>query len=255
MLSPVCLRLLSGLLFAALLGLVTGNAHAQQVTFPAKPAPESFYVDEAGLIAPAEGQAINDVAGSLLRDVHVPIIIVTITSLAAHNAAGYTIERYAFDLFNHWGIGRQDRNYGMLLLVSKGDRKARIELGAAWEQSHNAQAQQVMDTLIIPQFKEERFSEGILAGVRGMDAMARGLALPKPEQPWWIIPLALGLFGLIIAVIISLFKSGRTGWGWALIALLGVILFFLLRSTAQSRGSGAAFGGGSSGGGGASGSW
>jgi uncharacterized protein len=231
------------------------GAKAQQVTFPAKPAAENFYVDEAGLIAQGEGQAINEVAGALLRDHQVPLIVVTISSLTAHNAAGYTIERYAFELFNQWGIGSERRNYGMLFLVSKGDRRARIELGAAWGHSYNVQAEQVMNTLVIPRFKEEKFSEGILAGVRGMDAMARGLALPKPEQPWWTIPLMLAVLGLIIAVIISLFKSGHKGWGWALIALLGVILFFLLRSAAQARGSGGGFGGGSSGGGGASGSW
>lgn len=250
-----CRCIFSGLIFAAFLGFLARGAWAQQVTFPAKPSSENFYVDEAGLIAQGEGQTINEVAGSLLRDDQVPIIVVAISSLTAHNAAGYTIERYAFELFNQWGIGSERRNYGMLLLVSKGDRRARIELGAAWGHSYNVQAEQVMNTLIIPQFKEGKFSEGILAGVRGMDAMARGLELPKPKQPWWTIPLMLAVLGLIIAVIISLFKSGHKGWGWALIALLGVILFFLLRSAAQARGSGGGFGGGSSGGGGASGSW
>lgn len=247
--------ILSGLIFAAFLGLLARGVKAQQATFPAKPTSESFYVDEAGLIAQGEGQAINEVAGALLRDDQVPIIVVTISSLTAHNAAGSTIERYAFELFNQWGIGSERRNYGMLLLVSKGDRRARIELGSAWGHSYNVQAQEVMTTLIIPRFKEGNFSEGILAGVRGMDAMARGLALPKPKQPWWIIPLILAVLGLIIAVIVSLFKNGQKGWGWALIALLGVILFFLLRSALQGRGSGGAFGGGYSGGGGASGSW
>ena len=72
------------------------RAEAQQVTFPPKPATENFYVDEAGLIAQAEGQAINEVAGALLRDDQVPIIVVTISSLTTHNAAGYTIESVGF---------------------------------------------------------------------------------------------------------------------------------------------------------------
>jgi len=247
--------ILAGLILAAFFGLLVQRVGAQQATFPAKPTSENFYVDEAGLIAQGEGKAINEVAGALLRDDRVSLIVVTISSLTAHNAAGYTIERYAFELFNEWGIGSERRNYGMLLLVSKGDRRARIELGSAWGHSYNVKAQEVMSTLIIPRFKEGNYSEGILAGVRGMDAMARGLALPKPKQPWWTIPLILAVLGLIIAVIVSLFKNGQKGWGWALIALLGVILFFLIRSALQSRGSGGAFGGGYSGGGGASGSW
>lgn len=237
------------------MALAARSAGAQQATFPAKPPAENFYVDEAGLIAESERAAINETAKALLRDHHVPIIVVTIPSLAAHNARGYTIERYAFELFNEWGIGSEKRNYGMLLLVSGGDRRARIELGAAWGYSFNVQAQEIMNGLIIPRFKEGKFSAGILAGVRGMDAIARGLALPKPKQPWWTIPLILGVLALVIAIIYSLFKNGQKGWGWALIALLGVILFFLLRSALQGRGSGGAFGGGYSGGGGASGSW
>jgi uncharacterized protein len=250
-----CLAVLSGFIFAVFLDLTAWGAGAQQVTFPDRPAAENFYVDEAGLIARSEGRAINEVAGALLRDHQVPLVVVTISSLAAHNAPGYTIERYSFELFNRWGIGSERRNYGMLFLVSKGDRRARIELGAAWGHSYNIQAEEVMNTLVIPRFKEEKFSEGILAGVRGMDAVARGLALPRPAQPWWILPLVLGALGLAGAAVISLFKSGRKGWGWALIALLGLILFFLLRAAARSRGSGGAFGGGLSGGGGASGSW
>ena len=88
-----------------------------------------------------------------------------------------------------------------------------------------------------------------------MDAMARGLQLPKAKQPWWVMPLFVGFLLLAVGTIVSLFKSGRTGWGWALLIALGALLFFLLRAAAKGGGSGGAFGGGSSGGGGASGSW
>lgn len=85
--------------------------------------------------------------------------------------------------------------------------------------------------------------------------MARGLGLPKPTQPWWILPLFFIGLVLVIGVIVSLFKSGRKGWGWALIAALGILIIILLKIAAASGGSGGGFGGGSSGGGGATGSW
>ena len=229
-----------------------------QVQFPPKPESDHFYVDVAGLISgaeEAEGKEIDDVARALLQEEQIPLIVVTIPSLMEYSAGGYTIERYATALFNEWGIGSQERNYGMLLLVSVGDRKSRIELGAGWGRQHNAQAQQVMSSLIIPAFKRSAYGEGILGGVRGLDAMARGLALPRPEAPWWAPWLTVGLFALVVVVIVSLFKSGRSGWGWALIAFVGIALFFILRSAASGSGSGGSFGGGSSGGGGASGSW
>ena len=184
-----------------------------------------------------------------------PIIVVTINSMATYGAQDWSIERYAQELFNHWGIGRESRNYGMLLLVSKDDRRARIELGGAWGSRHNAASYDIMDNLIIPAFKKGRFSAGILDGVRGLDAMARDLQLPKPKRSWWQLLVFVGLFALGIGVAISLIKSGRKGWGWGLLAVLGVILFFVLRMAMSQSGSGGAFGGGSSGGGGATGSW
>ncbi len=241
---------------AVLVGLLLlPAAAARAVSFPAKPASEHFYVDEAGLISEAEGKAIDDVARSLLKEQKIPLIVVTIRSLAGHDAAGYTIERYARALFDTWGIGSERRNYGMLLLVSRQDRRARIELGAAWGHASDVKAQEVMSTLILPEFRNGKYAEGILAGVRGLDAMARGLALPKPKAPWWVLPAFVLFVAVVVGVIVSLFKSGRKGWGWALLIGLGALLFFLLRAAASSGGSGGAFGGGSSGGGGASGSW
>ena len=224
-------------------------------TFPDKPPSEHYYVDEAGLINPEIGEQIDNTAATLLGEEKIPLYVVTISSLASHDAVTLSIEQYATALFDNWGIGWQDRNYGILLLISKGDRKARIELGADWGRELDYQAQQVMDELIVPAFKRGDFSGGIADGVRGLDAMARGLELPKAKSPWWFWPALIGGLILVVVLIINLFKTGRTGWAWALLAALGVILFFIIRAMLSSSGSGGGFGGGSSGGGGATGSW
>jgi uncharacterized protein len=225
------------------------------VNFPDKPPETDYFVDNADLIASQDRTEINTIASKLLSEENIPVFVVTIPSLSNYQASIHTIESYATSLFNEWGIGSPERNYGILLLVSKGDRRARIELGADWGHKHDRAAQDIMDNLIINQFKSGNFSLGILDGVRGLDAMARGLSLPKPTAPWWFLPaLILGGIGLVI-LIINLFKTGRSGWAWALIAAIAVLLFFVLRTVATSGGSGGGFGGGSSGGGGASGSW
>lgn len=237
------------------LAMVLTPAWAFAVTFPEKPASEHYYVDGAGIIDPSTGEQIDSKAAALLTEERIPLFVVTIGSLAGQDAVTYSIEQYATELFDHWGIGSQDRNYGILLLISKGDRKARIELGAGWERNYDYQATQVMNELIVPAFKRQDFTTGISDGVRGLDALARGLALPKPKSPWWFWPVVIGSLILVIAVIINLFKSGRSGWGWALLAGLGILLFFIIRNAMSNSGSGGGFGGGSSGGGGATGSW
>lgn len=227
--------------------------HASAAKFPNKPPKEHFYVDRADLLNSQVSNAIDDLAGALLAEEKIPILVVTIPSLISFEAASHSIESYATALFDEWGIGYQQRNYGILLLVSLGDRKARIELGKGWGSAHDDDSLYIMNSLIIPAFKKGDYSGGILEGVKALDKMARGLGLPKPKRPWWFIPVTILSIALVIGVIVSLFKSGRTGWGWALIAGLGLLLFFILRNAAS--GSGGSFGGGSSGGGGASGSW
>ena len=225
------------------------------LTFPEKPPDTDWFVDEAGLLEAGDAAALNEIASTLFSEERVPLYVVTISSLAGQDAAGYSIEGYAADLFDHWGIGFKDRNYGMLLLVSAGDRRARIELGDGWGREHDRQAKETMDTLIVPSFREARFSQGILEGVGGMNAMARGLALPKPKTPWWFFPAVIVVAILLGVLIFNLFKTGRKGWAWAVIIAVGVALFFLLRTAGRASGSSSGFGGGFSGGGGASGSW
>lgn len=241
----------ANLTLIALCWLFAGSATA--VEFPDKPPKSDFFVDAAELLDQEAQQAINETALALLNQEQMSLFVVTIRSLSAYEATSLGIEGYAQSLFDHWGIGSQDRNYGILLLVSVGDRKARIEFGAAFEHRYDTESADIMQSLIIPAFKRGDYAVGITDGVRGLDAMARGLQLPKATAPWWFIPLLIVSAIFLCLLIYNLFKSGRSGWAWALIAFLGVALFFLLRNTAS--GSGGGFGGGSSGGGGATGSW
>jgi len=231
-----------------------GAARAE-VTFPDKPPRQDFFVDKANIIAEKDRAEINKISGALLKEQRIPLFVVTIDSLASYGASGLGVEGYAQKLFNTWGIGTPQRNYGILLLVSVGDRKARIELGAGFAHKYDPQSEDIMQSLIIPAFKRGDYSTGIADGVRGLDAMARGLQLPTPTVPAWMWIVLIGGAVLFAAMIISLFKSGKSGWAWALLAGLGVMLFFLMRNSGRSDGSSGGFGGGSSGGGGASGSW
>ena len=227
---------------------------AQAAEFPEKPPNTDFFVDKANLLDAPARQQVNEIASKLLREQRIPLFVVTVSSLSNYGASGLGVEGYARELFNHWGIGSETRNYGILLLVARGDRKARIELGAGYGRGQDGASADIMQNLIIPAFKREDYATGILDGVRGLDAMARGLALPQPTAPWWFLPALIGGAVLFVLMIINLFRSGRSGWAWALIAALAALIFFAMRN-ANSGGSAGGFGGGSSGGGGATGSW
>jgi uncharacterized protein len=236
--------------FLLALGFLTVPSLMSQ-TFPTPPGQHDFILDEAGLIHSQDAQQIKNLCEGLLKEESIPIVVVTIPSLAKYDASD--IESYARALFDNWGIGSQTNNYGILLLVSLGDRKARIELGAAWAGTKDETSRMIMDDIIIPNFKKGDYSAGILQGVQALETMARGQVVRKPV-PWTQLLLVLGLIALTVGVAISLIRSGHQGWGWALLALLFALIVGLL-AIASRMPSGGSFGGGSSGGGGATGSW
>jgi len=234
------------------------------------PGPREFILDRADLLSPADKDKIKKLCDKLLTDKATPIIVVTINSMAEHGGAGMRIESYAMLLFNQWQIGvaeinGQTWNTGILLLVSKNDRKARIELGAYWRRDQDLLAQQIMNEQIVPHFKEGDYTAGIVAGVESLDKMARGLELPKvPPKPltWKNYLVVAVLIGLVIFTIVSLIRRGASGWAWLFWAALFAGIGYILYTMAQSRNSGGgggysggSFGGGFSGGGGATGSW
>ncbi|HET9984501.1 MAG TPA: TPM domain-containing protein [Longimicrobiales bacterium] len=197
-------------------------------TFPDRPADGVYHLDEAGVIDEGEARQLDRIGEALLRDEHVPMLVVTLKDLASHGAAGQPIERYAAALFQDWRMGTAEREVGILLLVSVGDRRARIELGAGWGRSYDRAAVQVMNTLILPLFRDGRYSDGVLAGVRGLDAMARGRPLPAPPTPWWQWPLAGAIFLGVSAIVYSVINSGRYGWAYSIAAgLVGLVLLLL----------------------------
>lgn len=239
------------LIMPIMVALVIAAPTLADVTFPERIGQREFILDEADLISDADEQTIRTICDTLLTERQIPIIVVTIDSLADYGARHMTIEQYAFDLFNEWEIGFADYNYGILLLVARNDRKARIELGADWGREHDGAAQKVMDRLIIANFKKSEFSTGILQGVEGLDNMARGEDIPGSP-----VTDALRQGGGLIQEIINGFSMACLFW----LAVPAIILMNIFGRGFGGTGggggfSGGSFGGGFSGGGGATGSW
>lgn len=249
-----------------LLGVMPTSVLALRIDLQ-PPGDREFVRDLADMISPEDEAKIKETADKLLTDKATPIIVVTIESMAKHGGEDLRIETFARLLFDQWGIGHaklgeHEWNTGILLLVSKNDRKARIELGAGWGREKDQLCNQIMQEQIISHFRTGAFSAGITAGVVALDAMAREKPLPRVPRPWWHYALIAGVIALAIFTVVSLIRRGSGGWAWlfwgAAFALLGYLLYQFLTSSGRGGGggfSGGSFGGGFSGGGGATGSW
>lgn len=217
------------------------------------PSPTDDYVnDYAGVLNKPDTESIRKMFKDLERQTGVEAVVVTINSINDYHTGNTTIESFATDLFNTWGIGHKKENNGVLILVAVKDRKCRIELGRGYGRKYDPVMKQVINENMLPYFKTGGYSRGIYEGSRGV------IEKVTKKVSWfsfykWHILIGILIVGCIFAGI-SCMRSGKKGWGWAFFIAAGMLLLFLLRMLAKGKSS-KGFGGGSSFGGGASGSW
>ena len=230
------------------------------------PQPDSGYVtDIANVLSDAEEERIEKWLWQVESRSGVEIIVFTLNSIKDYPGTNnQSIESFSTALFNTYGIGNMPDNNGILLLVAKTDRKARIELGKAYAHSRDSDAQKIMNNVIVSEFKKGDYVAGI---TNGTEAIILEFANMRVGFPWYIVWVVVGaVISLIIGL--SLIKNGKKGWGYVFIGF-AIVLFLLAlylivqifkhmpsdNSDSWSSGGMGGFGGGSSGGGGATGGW
>lgn len=220
------------------------------------PSPTDDYVnDYTSVLNEPDTEGIRKMFKELENKTGIEAVVVTINSIRDYGTGDTTIESFATNLFNIWGIGHKRENNGVLILVAVKDRKCRIELGAGYGRRYDSLMKQVIDTNMIPYFKADDYSRGIYEGARAV------IEKVTKRVSWfsfykWHISIVILIVVCIFAGI-SCMRAGKGGWGWAFFATVGMLLlflFFLFRMLPKGR-SFSGFGGGSSFGGGASGSW
>jgi uncharacterized protein len=217
------------------------------------PSPTNDYVnDYANALSQADMEAIRKMFQDLEYQTGIEAVVVTVNSIGDYHTKDATIEAFATNLFNAWGIGHKKENNGILILVAVKDRKCRIELGRGYEKRYDSIMKQVIDEKMIPYFKTDDYSRGIYEGAR--DAVEK----VTKKVSWfsfykWHIVIAVLIIVCIFAGV-SCMRSGKRGWGWVFFAVAGMLFIFLFRMLSKGKSSGG-FGGGGSSGGGASGNW
>lgn len=210
-------RLLSYLLFlvclpaAALTTKDIDNVHVADRT--------RFVSDMAGAMsAPARSRA-DSLLQSIWRQTSAEPVVVIVPSLD-----GEDIDDFATRLFSDWGIGKDDRDNGVLMLISIGDRKAVIRTGYGAEGIlPDVVCGRIIRNEMAPRFREDDYDGGILASLQTMqaamtsdearaelmsdkanDAAAYDFDADEAFDIYWKICVALGILGLL-AVIIAYF--------------------------------------------------
>lgn len=210
-------RLLSYLLFlvwipaAALTTKDIDNVHVADRT--------RFVSDMAGAMSASARSRADSLLQSIWRQTSAEPIVVIVPSLD-----GEDIDDFATQLFSDWQIGKNDRDNGVLMLISIGDRKAVIRTGYGTEGIlPDVVCGRIIRNEMAPRFREGDYDGGILAALQTMqaamtsdearaelmsdkanDAAADDFDADKAFDIYWKICVALGFLGLL-AVIIAYF--------------------------------------------------
>jgi uncharacterized protein len=159
--------------------MLAAPGFAQQI--PLAPLGErEFVLDTAQIFSEDDERRIGDACAEVMAETAVSIKVVTISSMSDLGFAGWRIETFARTLFDQWGIGKEKHNgrvryRGILLLVSRDDRTARIELGADWGRAHDGTCQSIMDAQMLPAFESGAYADGIALGVSALHGLARAI--------------------------------------------------------------------------------
>ncbi len=123
--------------------------------------------DFADIIDSITENRIADKLAMIATDHDTEIVIVTLSSLRFY-AEDSTIESYGENLFNTWGIGDSERNDGILLIVFRDDRELRIQIGAGYDGAMQGRIDAVLQSDVLPFFRDDQFAAGLEAGVDGL---------------------------------------------------------------------------------------
>ena len=125
-------------------------------SIPQTPTVDIYVQDYAFMLSNEVKEDMLRMSHSLKEKTSAELVIVTVPSLE-----GRSIEEYALNLFREWGIGSEDKNNGVLLLVADEEREARIEVGYGLEGAINdGKAGAILDQMI-SYFQRDDYNQGI----------------------------------------------------------------------------------------------
>ena len=233
------LRTFAYLILAACL-LPCQFAHAELLPVPAL---KARVTDLTQTLSSAQQAQLEQKLAAFEQEKGSQIAVLIVPSTQPEDIAQYSIR-----VTDIWKLGRKGIGDGVLMLIAKGDRKMRIEVGRGLEGAiPDLYAKRIVSEILAPRFKQGDFYGGIDAATQKLIGLVNGEALPAPTQAakngggiGSLLPLLLfgglisgmmlrGMFGTFFGSALNGGLLGGLVWilGLALggAAILGVLAF------------------------------
>ena len=179
--------------------------------------------DEAHIFSQNERDELLNLVQNFEQNSTTQIAIVTLNSLE-----NKSIEELSLEIARGYKLGQKEDNNGVLLVVAPNEKKVRIEVGYGLEGTlTDAVASQIINSVMIPEFKNGKMSEGVKEGVVAIIKVASGEEFRSKfslgGMPFGVIAFIAGIISCFAAVIFGKFFV-RTGFSTCFAGLVSTAL-------------------------------
>jgi len=187
--------------------------------------------DLAGVIEAENITKLNILANKLKENTGAELAVVTVRSTYPLDS-----KSYATQLFEKWGIGKKEKDNGLLILFVKKEKRIEVEVGYGLEGTiTDGFAGEVLDKYAIPAFKDKNYGRGLyLAGLAFYDRITKEYT-SHPQSKLEQVNMNIYSILMAVSVIIIMFilaLMGRTLMGAMFSGLIGAFVGYFVAGIA-----------------------
>lgn len=135
------------------------------------PAPTHYFNDYAQVVSSTNAAQIEATLENYERESSDQIVVAIFPKMQSDAP----IKEYTMRIFNSWRVGQKGKNNGVTVFVFIQDHKMYINVGKGLEKVlPDATCKQILNTKIIPCFKQMDFGGGLSAGVSAIITATKG---------------------------------------------------------------------------------
>lgn len=124
------------------------------------PSADLYVLDQAGVMSADTRAVILNSSQELARLTKSQVAVVTLKTLD-----NQVLEDVSLGILRGWGLGDQELNNGVLILLVESDRKSRIEVGYGLEGAlTDGKTGRIQDEYMLPYFKQGQYDLGLRNG-------------------------------------------------------------------------------------------
>lgn len=165
-----------------------------------------FVSNPDGILSRDAVARIDSICYSLKERGIAEVVVVAVDDIKSGDVFSFSQQ-----LFTSWGVGDDELDNGLGILLVKDMREVRFHTGYGLEGVlPDATCVQIQQDYMLPSFREGDYSEGMVLGVEAVDGLLTNGELPHAKSEEDITPMIVGLFISLLLVVVPLIFAFRS---------------------------------------------